>query len=111
MFKQTLIAVIYLLDYWAGRMFYIICYLLGKGHKIMSLIKKRIYPIAPCFFELHYLREEVRRLKFANKVMRQELNRVKRKSLHHKDTKSTKPGYNQGFNILYYLCVLLALNQ
>jgi putative transposase len=33
----------------------------------------------PCFLELHYLREEVRRLKFANKAMRSELNRVRQK--------------------------------
>jgi len=79
MFKQILITIIYLLDYWAGRVFYALCYSIGKCNKLISSIRKLVYPISPCFLELHYLREEVRRLKFANKVMRQELNRGKTK--------------------------------
>ena len=79
MVRHVFIIVIYLLDYWMGRVFYIISYLMGKSHWLISLIKKLIYPLSPCFMELHYLREEVRRLKFANKVMRQELNRGKTK--------------------------------
>ena len=79
MVRHVFIIVIYLLDYWMGRVFYALCYSIGKGVKLISSIKRLIYPLSPCFMELHYLREEVRRLKFANKVMRQELNRVAQK--------------------------------
>lgn len=79
MIKRLFIVLIYLADYWAGQVFYIISYLMGKSHWLISSVKKRIYPFSPCFMELHYLRQEVRRLKYANTLMRQELNRVKTK--------------------------------
>lgn len=79
MFKQIIIALIYLVDYWMGRAFYISCYLMGKCHRLTSSAKRHLYPTTPFFTELHYLREEVRRLKFANKSMQSELNRIKQK--------------------------------
>ncbi|MFH1231023.1 MAG: DDE-type integrase/transposase/recombinase [Planctomycetota bacterium] len=75
MIKQVFIILLYLLDYATGRAFYIISHLIGKNNRLISSITKRIYPLS----ELHYLREEVRRLKFANSVMRTELNRVTQK--------------------------------
>jgi len=70
MLKQVFIILIYLLDYSVGRLFYIFSYLLGKT---LSQIHYSRHD------EINYLRQEVRRLRFANSVMRQELNRVKTK--------------------------------
>jgi len=70
MLKQVFIILIYLLDYSVGRLFYIFGYLMGK---MLSQIN-RSRPD-----EINYLRQEVLRLRFANSVMRQELNLVKAK--------------------------------
>ncbi|MEK7449821.1 MAG: integrase core domain-containing protein [Planctomycetota bacterium] len=79
MIKQVLISVIYLMDYWLGRIFYAGCLLLGKFSKYVASVKQAIFFKETNLLEIYHLRDEVRRLKFANTVMRQELNRVKTK--------------------------------
>ena len=70
MWRHICIFTIYLLDYLTGRLFYIFSCLTGK---MLSRTNRS------CAGEIGYLREEVRRLRFANSVIRQELNRVKTK--------------------------------
>ncbi|MFH1232101.1 MAG: hypothetical protein V1709_11475 [Planctomycetota bacterium] len=77
MLKQIFIIIIYLLDHRADWIFFGFGYLIGKLSRLRRTILSQIN--IPCYLEIHYLREEIRRLKFANSVMRQELNRAKQK--------------------------------
>ncbi|MEK7448080.1 MAG: DDE-type integrase/transposase/recombinase [Planctomycetota bacterium] len=79
MIKQIFILGVYLMDYWAGRIFYAGGRALGKFFQMVSYFKLMRSVASNSFPELHHLREEIRRLKFANMLMRQELNRVKQK--------------------------------
>ncbi|MCK5578571.1 MAG: transposase family protein, partial [Planctomycetes bacterium] len=77
--KRVFISIIYLIDYWAGLIFYAGCWSSGKFLKCISAAKQTILLNETAFSETQHLREEVRKLKFANMAMRQELNRVKTK--------------------------------
>lgn len=84
MIKQIFIILACLVDCWSGWIFYCLGYFIGKTHKFAHSLKKTILIAtvpteSSCLLELQYLREELRRLKYANSLMRQELNRVKTK--------------------------------
>ncbi|MEK7448977.1 MAG: DDE-type integrase/transposase/recombinase [Planctomycetota bacterium] len=79
MIKRLFIILICLVDYWTGWVFYYFSRLIGKAIKLIESVKTIFFIPSPCLSELHYLRQEVRRLKYANILMRQELNKVKTK--------------------------------
>jgi hypothetical protein len=84
MIKKVLVILIYLVDYLAGRSFYYVAYFIGKSRKLISSAGKRIIILVNpgnglMLLELQHLREELMRLRFANRVMRQELNRATQK--------------------------------
>ncbi|MBI4834414.1 MAG: transposase family protein [Planctomycetes bacterium] len=81
MLKRLLIILTYLVDYWAGWIFYYFSQLIGKTFRLIESAKTVFFTPSPYLSELHYLKQEVRRLKYANTLMRQELNKAKAKRL------------------------------
>ncbi|MFA5794299.1 MAG: DDE-type integrase/transposase/recombinase [Candidatus Brocadiia bacterium] len=84
MIKKFTVIIIYIIDYLVGWSSYYAVWLIGKSRKPFFSAKKRIIMFidpdnASIHLELQHLREELMRLRFANKVMRQELNRVTQK--------------------------------
>ncbi len=75
MVNKLILGLLWTLDYLTGRLVIRLGYLWGKIYQIRQKWCLSNQGNA----ELSYLREEVRRLRFANTVMRQELNRVKTK--------------------------------
>jgi putative transposase len=84
MIKRLLVILVYLIDYVAGWSFYCVSWFIGKSHTLVSSLRKQIIIFVNpsdvfLLLEIQHLREELMRLRFANKVMRQELNRVTQK--------------------------------
>jgi transposase InsO family protein len=75
MINKIILGLLWLSDYLIGRLIMWLGYLWGKGYQVRQRWSLSNQGTA----EITYLREEVRRLRFANSVMRQELNRVKTK--------------------------------
>lgn len=73
MVNKSILGLLWILDYLTGKSVIWVGYVWSKFYSI------RGFPQGNALSELHYLREEIRRLRFANSIMRQELNRVKMK--------------------------------
>lgn len=79
MLKQVFAVIVYLIDHWSGQVFYRFACLANKITRLKLVILSRINK--PGLLEIRHLREEGQRLRYANALMRQELNRVKSKKL------------------------------